>query len=114
MTTSTEIENIEVSIEHANKAVNKMTSVLALTKNKDFVSVVEKGYFEEEASRLVLLKADPSMQKAEDQEAIIKAIDAVGHFRQYLRTLIQLGRMMEKSLAEDIRTRDEMLAEEIQ
>jgi hypothetical protein len=107
-----QIENLEVSINEAKKYVDKMHSVLALTKNRDFVDVIERGYFENEASRLVLLKADPSMQKPEDQAAILKSIDAIGYFRQYLRTTIQMGRMMEKSMQEDQATREELLAEE--
>ena len=105
----TDIENIEVNIQEAQKFVDKMESLLALTKNKHFISIVDKGYFEQEASRLVLLRADPSMQKPEDQASILKSIDAIGSFRQYLYTTMQMGRMMEKSLKEDIAMRDEML-----
>ncbi len=111
-TASNEIENINISIEHAQKYVDKMNSVFNLSNNRDFKSVIEKGYFEEEASRLVLLKADPNLQKPEDQASIIRSIDAIGHFRQYLSTTITMGRMMEKSLAEDKQTRAELLAEE--
>jgi hypothetical protein len=107
------VENIDISINHAIKHVNKMNSVLNLSRNKDFIDVIEKGYFEEEASRLVLLKADPNLQKPEDQASIIRSIDAIGHFRQYLGSVIHVGRMMEKSLAEDIETKNDLLAEEI-
>jgi hypothetical protein len=107
-----QIENIDISIEHAQKYVNKMNSVFNLSKNKDFIDVIETGYFENEASRLVLLKADPNLQKPEDQASIIRSIDAIGHFRQYLGTIIQMGRMMEKSMIADIETRQELLAED--
>jgi hypothetical protein len=106
------IENIDISIEHAEKYVNKMNSVFNLSKNKDFIDVIEKGYFEEEASRLVLLKADPNLQKPDEQASILRSIDAIGHFRQYLGTVINIGRMMEKSLMADIETRNELLAED--
>lgn len=106
------IENIDISIEHAEKYVNKMNSVFNLSKNKDFIDVIEKGYFEEEASRLVLLKADPNLQKPDEQVSILRSIDAIGHFRQYLGTVINIGRMMEKSLMDDIETKRELLAED--
>ena len=112
MSTIDNVENIDISIEHAKKGVNKMNSVINLSKNRDFIDVIEKGYFEEEASRLVLLKADPSLQKPEDQASIIRAIDAIGNFRQYLGSVIQIGRMMEKSLADDTETKHQMLKEE--
>ena len=106
------VENINISIEHAKKHVDKMTSVFNLSKNRDFIAVIEKGYFEEEASRLVLLKADPNLQTPEDQASIIRSIDAIGHFRQYLGNVINLGRMMEKSLLADMETRNDLLQEE--
>jgi hypothetical protein len=109
---SDSIENIEISIEHAQKYVNKMNSVFNLSKNKDFIDVIEKGYFEDEASRLVLLKADPNLQKPDEQASILRSIDAIGHFRQYLGSVINIGRMMEKSLIDDIETRNELLAED--
>ena len=108
------IENIEINIEHAKKYVNKMNSVFNLSKNRDFNDVIDKGYFEEEASRLVLLKADPNLQKPEDQASIIRSIDAIGHFRQYLSTVVSMGRMMEKSLMDDMETRQELLVEGVE
>lgn len=107
-----DIETLELSIIEAQKYIGKMNSLLALTKNKDFQIVIEKGYFEEEASRLVLLKADPSMQSESDQNMINKSIDSIGYFRQHLRTIIHMGRMMERSLEEDQVTRDELLMDE--
>ena len=85
-----------------------------LSKNRDFNDVIDKGYFEEEASRLVLLKADPNLQKPEDQASIIRSIDAIGHFRQYLSTVVSMGRMMEKSLMDDMETRQELLVEGVE
>ena len=113
MTSSEQIQEIEVSIQESKKFVDKMESLIKLSTNKDFIKVVEEGYFQEEASRLVLLKADPSMQKAEDQAGIMNGINAIGHFRQYLHTVIQLGRMMEKSIKDSEDTREEILAESL-
>lgn len=107
-----DVESIEISIQTAKQHIAKMEALLALTENKHFTEVIDKGYFQEEASRLVLLRADPSMQKPEDQASILRAIDAIGSFRQYLQTTIQLGRMMEKSLREDTLMRDEILSGE--
>jgi hypothetical protein len=106
-----QIENIEIEINTAKEYVDRMNSVFNLSKNRDFIDVIEKGYFEKEASRLVLLKADPNLQKPEDQASIIRSIDAIGHFRQYLGSVINLGRMMEKSLVDNVSTRDELLQE---
>ena len=111
MNTNEAVETIELSIKQAQVYVDKMDSIYSLIKNKDFIRVIEEGYFKEEASRLVLLKADPSMQKPDDQAMINKSIDAIGYFRQYLHNTIQMGRMMEKSMLDDQETREQLLAE---
>lgn len=108
-----DLETIELSIKHAKKSVDLMKSVERLTKNRDFKLVVLEGFFEKEAIRLVTLKADPNMQDAESQEAIIKQMDAIGAFRQYLSALIQMGRMAEKAIADDEATREAILEEEL-
>jgi len=112
--TDQNIETIEISIKQGKETVDKMNSLLKLTKNKDFKKVIDDGYFVEEASRLVLLKADPSLQSTEDQRQIDNSILAIGYFRQYLATIFQLGRMAEKSLKEDEEVREELMSEELE
>jgi len=108
-----EIEQIEVSIDAARKDVDKMEGLLRLIKNNDFKSLIDDGYFVDEASRLVILRADPSMQEDRVQKNINDSITAVGHFRQYLNTVMQIGRMAEQGIKEDEETRQELLAEEL-
>lgn len=108
-----QIESVNISIDQAKKQIAIMESILKLTKNRDWKRVIDEGYFEKEAARLVILKADPSLQSDEHQNQLNKSIDAIGYFRQYLMTQIQLGRMAEKSLKEDEAVRDELLAEEL-
>ena len=108
-----EIEQIEVSIDAARQDVARMEGLLRLIKNKDFKSLIDDGYFVDEASRLVILRADPSMQEDRVQKNINDSITAVGHFRQYLNTVMQIGRMAEQGIKEDEETRQELLAEEL-
>ncbi len=108
-----EIEQIEVSIDAARKDVDKMEGLLRLIKNNDFKSLIDDGYFVDEASRLVILRADPAMQSDTLQKTIDDGITAVGHFRQYLNTVMQIGRMAEQGIKEDEDTRQELLAEEL-
>ncbi len=107
-----ELESIEISIKESKKYVDRMESLLKLSKNRDFQRLIDKGYFEEEASRLVLLKADPNMQDSKNQDHINKAIDSIGYFRQYLANVVQLGRMMEKSIEESTEAKNELLIED--
>ena len=106
-----DLETIELSIKAAKENIALSKSVQRLQKNRDFKSVVLEGFFEREAVRLVLLKADPAMQSAEDQKAIVQQMDAIGAFRQYLGACLHLGRMAEKALEDDEETRAELLAE---
>lgn len=108
-----DLETIELSIKHAKKSVDLMKSVDRLTKNRDFKAVFLDGYFEKEAVRLVLLKADPNMQSEESQAEIIKQMDSIGSVRQYLSAIIQMGRMAEKAIADDEATREAILEEEL-
>lgn len=107
------IEEVELSISQAKELVEKKDAVLRLTENKDFIKVITEGYFEKEASRLVLLKADDSMQGDTEQLNITKSIDAIGYLRKYLGTIIQFGRMAERDILSAEETRQELLAESL-
>jgi len=107
-----EIESIELSIEQAQETVRKMEALKRLTQNKDFIELIHEGYFEKEASRLVLLKADDSMADEAHQTAILKSIDSIGFFRIYLSTIMQFGIQAERGLADDKETLEEILTGE--
>jgi len=114
MNNSTEqLEQLEVTLEQAKAAKSLKDSIFKLQENIDFKRVVNEGYFEKEASRLVLLKADDNMQGLDEQAMIIRQIDAIGTFRQHLGTIVALGRMAEKSITDDENTREEILSEDL-
>ena len=106
-----QIEQIEVGMLQAKDAVNRMHAFQKLLTNENFKSIVEEGYFKEEASRLVLLKSDPQMSSDENQKAIDNAIIGIGQLRQYFQTTMQLGRMAEKALIDDEQAHEELLRE---
>jgi len=105
-----QLEQIEISMKQARKSIDRMKSLEKLTNNKEFINIVLEGYFEGEASRLVLLKADPALQSVEDQKQLDNSITAIGYLRQYFITVNQVGRMSEKSLDADQETQEELLA----
>lgn len=106
-----QLEEVQVTIKQSKEAIALMNSVLKLTENKDFKAVITEGYFEKEASRLVLLKADPSLQNEKEQLEIDRRIIAVGYLRQYLSYIVQIGRMAEKSLQDAEETQQELMQE---
>lgn len=113
MNTEQQIEQVELSIESAKKAVDMRDSLIALTKNKHFKKVISEGYFEKEASNLVLSRGEPALQTEEDQADLLSSIDAIGNFRQYLIKTMQFGNTAEKSLKEHETTKEELLQEQL-
>jgi len=105
------MEAVELSIAQAKLSIENREALQRLTGNIDFEKTILEGYFKEEASRLVLLKADPSMDAYQDQ--IDKQIIAIGQLRQYFRTIMALGSQAEKAMADDEETREELLAEDL-
>jgi len=103
-----EMEAVEIGIEQAKVLTSNRECLEKLTKNSNFKKLIIENYFEKEASRLVLLKADASMQDAVSQADIMRQIDAIGTFRQYLSTIMQMGRMAQASIAADEETLEEL------
>lgn len=114
MTTEQDIREIEIDINQAEALVRTKQQMESLISNKAFTDIVEKGYFENEASRLVLLKADPNTQDDSQQKDIMNRINAIGYLRQYFIGVMQRGRMAENSLEDHKKTREEMLAENME
>jgi hypothetical protein len=96
--TSQYIEAIERDVATATTIVNLGNTLERLKKNKDFNTVIVKGFFEQEAIRLVHLKADPSMQSKEAQDSIIAQMDAIGGLSSYLDTIILRANMARRTL----------------
>lgn len=107
-----QLNNIEISIDDARKTMKRMHTLQRLLDSNDWKEIVEDGYFFDEASRLVILKADPGMLGKKEQKQIDIAINAIGPFRQYLRTIMQFGMMAERAIEADEQTREELLLEE--
>ena len=93
MSTEQDIENMEITIQQQKALIETMDAMNRLIASPDFDMIFTKGYFEQEASRLVQLRAEPSMASDADQKAILKSIDGIGCLRQYIRTIMHFGNM---------------------
>jgi hypothetical protein len=102
-----QIGAIERDIRLAKDAIELGNTVNRLKSNKDFKEVVMKGFFEQEAVRLVHLKGEPHMQEPDSQRSIISQMDAIASFSQYLNAIFGKARMAAASLANS----EEVLAE---
>ena len=108
------IQEIELSIKEAQKMVDLGSAVQRLANNRDFKKVVMEMYFEKEAVRLVHLKANPAMQDKDRQDAIVKEMDAIGSFYQFLRTLEIQADMARRAVEDGETLREEILAEGVE
>jgi hypothetical protein len=107
------IQKIELNIANAKKIVDMGTALERLSNNRDFKKVIQEGYFEQEAIRLVHLKADPNFQTIERQQSIITQMDAIGSLVEFFQTIKQKASMASKAIDADEEARDEILAEEM-
>jgi hypothetical protein len=107
------VQRLEDNIARAKDVIEVERALHRLLENKDFRKVIKEGYLENEAIRLVHLKADPAFQTPERKESINAQIDAIGYFLQYCRTVSFNAAVAVKSMESDEATRDELLSEEL-
>lgn len=85
-------EEFNVRYEEVLEAIKKFEALERLSKNKDFKFLITEGYLNNEAVRLVKMRADKS---AIFNEAIKNSIDGkitgVGEFNEYLRNIHNTG-----------------------
>lgn len=106
-----QIKALDRNIKEAKQFLDMGVALERLQANKDFRAVIKSGYFEQEAIRLVHLKAAPDMQTAEKQADIVRQMDAIGALNQYFQTVFYKAEMADKNIEADELTREELLAE---
>ena len=105
-----QIRELEAAMEEANKAKALNAALERLMGNRDFQAVVLVGFLQQEAVRLVQAKAAPDNQSPEKQSAILRGLDAVGHFHQFLLNVSLQAEVAEKTLEDSESERDLLLA----
>jgi hypothetical protein len=113
MSNDAAIKQLEENIKTGRKFVELGQSLERLRSNRDFKKLILEGYFEQEAIRLVHLKADPSMQTQERQASIVSQMDAIGSLSSYFNLVLHKAAMAEKGIAQDEQTIEELSAEEL-
>jgi|AntRauTorcE11897_2_1112592.scaffolds.fasta_scaffold02531_4 protein-disulfide isomerase len=109
-----EIHEIEANMKDLQEMIDLESSLMKLRKNKDFKKVIEKEYLEQEAVRLVHLKADSNMQDEHMQARIVKQIDSIGNFTAFLDLIMQKADAARDALneCEELRAELEQESEE--
>ena len=107
----TDLEEVEIQIDVANKIRSLRDNCAKLMKNRAFKDVIEEGYFKEEAARLGMAKSAPLTD--EQQKNIDGMIIGIGALSNYLNMVMRRGAEMDAALGEHEQTREEILAEEL-
>lgn len=107
-----EIQELELSIEAAKEMAVRGAKAEKLASNPDFQKIVFDGYFVNEASRLALLYSDPNITE-EQREYVHRDLIAIGGFKRYMSTLVQLGQYAANEIAQAEEDLDAIRAEEL-
>lgn len=108
------LDLVEMSIEQAQGLIERKESFDRLIKNPDYQFLIEKEYFLHESSRIVLIKADPSMQGEDQQKQLEGRMTGIGYLRQYLMCINQQGSQAMIDMAAHQGTREELLVENVE
>ena len=94
------VKALEASIQRAKLHIELGDALEKLATNREFTEVVLKGYFEQEAIRLVHLKADPALQNPDSQASIVRQMDAIGNLKAYFLVLRMNASLAGKEIAD--------------
>lgn len=110
MNNQSEIQQVEVSLEEAERIAAFGEALGRLESNRDFQAVILDGYFKEEAARLVMLTAEINL-KPEQKEAVFAGIRGIAELRQYFLARRSAAQMAAKEIGDYKETLDELRAE---
>lgn len=109
----TQLQQLEITMEQAQESIALADALDRLHKNKDFKKVFLDGYMKEEASRAVLLRADPALTTDRQRQEVDDIITGIGNFRLYLSKIYKVAMMAERSIEDSKRTRQELLVDQL-
>ena len=107
----TELEQVEIQIEMANKLRKMRDNCVKLTASKTWKDIIDDGYFKEEAARLVMAKS--AALNPEQMKLIDNMIFGIGALANYIESVMRRGAEMDQAIGEHEETREEILAEEV-
>jgi small-conductance mechanosensitive channel len=110
---TSEIQQLEHEIQQSKKSVDLGNALERLLNNRDFKNIVLKGYLEQEAVRLVHLKASPAMDSPAKQASIVRDIDAIGAFSVFLNEIKRQSELGLKSIKFSEETIEAIRSEEL-
>jgi len=109
---SNDIKQIELQIDTAKELVKDCDALDRLYKNKDFVRLIEKKYFQDEPVRLTHLLSDPRFQTLEARTKLHEQMLGVSLLLDFLRNINRTGDELREKVAEFEQERELALQEQ--
>ena len=107
----TDLEQVEIQIDMANKLRKLRDNCVKLTASEPWKDVIDEGYFKEEAARLVMAK---SASLTPEQMKIIDNMQyGIGALANFIESVMRRGAEMDQAIGEHEQTREEILSEEV-
>ena len=107
-----DIQQVEIDIEKARAAIQKMEALDRLYNNRDFKELITDGYFIKEASRCVLLKGDLNINE-ETRDHCDRMINGIGLLRGYFQQVNYFGQQAQAAMEDYEEAREELLQEQL-
>jgi hypothetical protein len=106
-----QIQQVEVSLEEAERVAAFGEALRRLEQNRDFQAVIFEGYFRDEAARLVMLTGDITL-KPEQKESVYAGIRGIAELRQFFLARRAMAEMATKEIGDFKETLEELREEE--
>lgn len=109
-----EIASVERDINNYKADIKLLEALERLEKNKDFNTIIGKGYLEVEALRLVKLRTAPNTQADQTQTAILRDLDGISALNSYLEHIRKDADIAKAALFRSEETLEALLDEQAQ
>ncbi len=81
------VQDIEANILESKQFVEMGEALTRLEDNRDFKLLIAKGYFKDEAVRLVSCLSDPAFQTKDRQASLVVEMSAISGLNSYFRAV---------------------------
>ena len=106
-----QLEEINLTIEEAKKAIDLMKAYHRLADNPDFKLLIGQAYFIDEAAEVVAKKVRLEYSDEANQSFLDKIIYGIGSLRLYFNKVHNMGVKAENALEDHYETRNQIMQE---
>lgn len=100
------VETLDTYIQGQRLPVKRADALNRLRKNKDFKELITEGYLQNEVLRLTSLLSTPNF---ETNDGLVKRLEAISLFAQFLQTIEQEADIAKNQIATAEEAREELL-----